>query len=320
MISNIRLAVHQPENRAAIAADPGATSPVQGYAGHYCNVPQRKDPGIVACSMIVSGLRVFDIRDPYKPQRDRVLRRAQQGEPDRRGALATTRCRARPSRPSASEVWYTDGNSGFYNVQPRQLAVRGGRPARRPATARANAGFKLGHRQADRARASGSPSPAPQPAREGRGLPGLPGPPRGHQRAPRRALHQAAHVQGRGAPTATTSPASRWPDVDAHAGGSCCAATTAAGTTSPATTAAGAARRCAPTSSSAPCSAAARTRRCAIAYRVTKPARVAITVTKRDGRIVARRTTNAQPGRTYRLKIKAKRRGVYRVRLAPRAA
>ena len=34
------------------------------------------DPGIVACSFIASGLRVFDIRDPRAPEGDRVLRRA----------------------------------------------------------------------------------------------------------------------------------------------------------------------------------------------------------------------------------------------------
>ena len=68
IVSNIRLAVHQRENRAAIANDPGAQSIVQGYAGHYCNVPQRVEPGIVACSMITSGLRVFDIRDPKHPR------------------------------------------------------------------------------------------------------------------------------------------------------------------------------------------------------------------------------------------------------------
>ena len=33
VVSNIRLEVHQPENRAAIAGDYGAQSPVQGYAG-----------------------------------------------------------------------------------------------------------------------------------------------------------------------------------------------------------------------------------------------------------------------------------------------
>src|SRR5215213_7461381 len=68
VVSNIRLEVHQPENRAALAGDYGAQSPVQGYAAHYCNVPQRDEPGIFACSMITSGLRVFDIREPESPK------------------------------------------------------------------------------------------------------------------------------------------------------------------------------------------------------------------------------------------------------------
>lgn len=53
---------HNPEHFAAIANDPGAAFIGQGYAGH-CNIPTRVNPDVVACSMIVSGLRVFDIRD-----------------------------------------------------------------------------------------------------------------------------------------------------------------------------------------------------------------------------------------------------------------
>src|SRR5918999_5663461 len=68
VVSNIRLEVHQKENRPEIAGDYGAPSPVQGYGGHYCNVPRREDPGIVACTMILSGLRLFDIRDPRNPR------------------------------------------------------------------------------------------------------------------------------------------------------------------------------------------------------------------------------------------------------------
>src|SRR5204863_7438876 len=68
VISNLRLEVHNPENFAAQAGDPGATFRGQGYAGHYCNVPTRVDPTLVACSMIISGLRVIDIRDPYHPR------------------------------------------------------------------------------------------------------------------------------------------------------------------------------------------------------------------------------------------------------------
>ena len=44
---------------------------------------QRVDPGIVACSMILSGLRVFDIRDPQQPAGDRLLQRADRRRADR---------------------------------------------------------------------------------------------------------------------------------------------------------------------------------------------------------------------------------------------
>ena len=123
MISNIRLAVHQPENRAAIASDPGTMSPVQGYAGHYCNVPQRTDPGIVACSMIVSGLRVFDIRDPHNP-REIAYYVAPNETSQTAGAPSNYAMSSPTFAPERSEVWYTDGNSGFYNLKLARLAVR----------------------------------------------------------------------------------------------------------------------------------------------------------------------------------------------------
>jgi hypothetical protein len=69
VVSQLRLEVNDAANRAGPEKDdPGAGDPAQGYAGHYCAVPQRSDPGIVACSFIVSGLRVFDIHDPQHPK------------------------------------------------------------------------------------------------------------------------------------------------------------------------------------------------------------------------------------------------------------
>jgi hypothetical protein len=121
VFSNIRLEVHQPENRAAIAGDPGAQSPVQGYAGHYCNVPQRVEPGILACSMIVSGLRVFDIRDPEHPREiayhvARPSTVAVTGTPiiDERANYAMSQPAFAPER---GEIWYSDGTSGFYALR-----------------------------------------------------------------------------------------------------------------------------------------------------------------------------------------------------------
>jgi hypothetical protein len=121
VISNLRLEVHQRENFATIANDNGAQNPVQGYAGHYCNVPTRVDPEIVACSMILSGLRVFDISDPYNPREiayfnapvdPRIFPSGGISPPPSNWAMSS------PSFvPERNEVWYSDGLSGFYNVR-----------------------------------------------------------------------------------------------------------------------------------------------------------------------------------------------------------
>lgn len=67
VVSELRLQVHEPQNRATVAGD---TSALLGgpYSGHFCSVPQLVEPGIVACSMLRSGVRVFDIRDPVAPR------------------------------------------------------------------------------------------------------------------------------------------------------------------------------------------------------------------------------------------------------------
>jgi hypothetical protein len=114
VVSNMRLAVNKGEQ----TVDPGDDQPFQGYQGHYCSLPSRVDPYIVACSFIMSGLRVFDIRDvahprevayfnkPLLPGHDPVY-------PQKAGAFAM----AAPAYDEARhDIWYTDGNSGFYVV------------------------------------------------------------------------------------------------------------------------------------------------------------------------------------------------------------
>jgi hypothetical protein len=115
-ISSMRLEVNQPANRAGDEVnDPGANFPVQGYAGHYCSVPSRTDPGIAACSFIMSGLRVFDIRDPYHPHEiayaNFPTNATKPGEPASAFAMS-----APTFVPERAEIWYADGNSGFYNL------------------------------------------------------------------------------------------------------------------------------------------------------------------------------------------------------------
>jgi hypothetical protein len=115
VVSNLRLAVHQPQNFAAQAGDPGATNPLQGYAGHYCNVPRRKNPKIVACSMILSGLRVFDIRDPKHP---REIAYFNAPIKDRLILESSNWAMSSPAfAPRRREIWYSDGFQGFYAVR-----------------------------------------------------------------------------------------------------------------------------------------------------------------------------------------------------------
>ena len=121
VVGDMRLEVHQPQNFGKLQDDPGVNNPVQGYAGHYCNVPTRVDPEIVACSFILSGLRVFDIRDPHNPKEiayynapvdPRVVPEGGVSPPPSNWAMSS------PSFvPERREIWYTDGLSGFYSVR-----------------------------------------------------------------------------------------------------------------------------------------------------------------------------------------------------------
>lgn len=115
VVSNLRLAVHQKQNRAALLGDPGTTGPLAaagGYAGHYCAVPQRTDPGIVACSFLASGLRVFDIRNPLAPKEVAYF-----VAPVPPGGAANSALSSATFVPARKEIWYSDGARGFYALR-----------------------------------------------------------------------------------------------------------------------------------------------------------------------------------------------------------
>jgi hypothetical protein len=120
VVSHLRLAVHQTAARkGAQILDPGAAIPVQGYAGHYCSAPFRHNPKIVACSMIVSGLRIFDISNLERPREVAYFNRptllgTKTLNPLATGAFAMSQPAWDVKRKS---IWYTDGNSGFYVVR-----------------------------------------------------------------------------------------------------------------------------------------------------------------------------------------------------------
>ncbi|HEX6351312.1 MAG TPA: hypothetical protein VF160_18205 [Candidatus Dormibacteraeota bacterium] len=120
VVSNMRLAVNQTSARAGDQQnDYGAQSPVQGYAGHYCNVPTETDPTYVACSFILSGLRVFNIQNVHSPYEMAYFNApSTPPSPAYTGVNGGNFAMSAPAfDPAANEVWYSDGFWGFYVVK-----------------------------------------------------------------------------------------------------------------------------------------------------------------------------------------------------------
>ncbi|MGI9185713.1 MAG: LVIVD repeat-containing protein [Solirubrobacteraceae bacterium] len=114
VVANLRLQVNQPAAHAAAGNDPGTFSPAQGYAAHYCNIPTRVDPQIVACSFIASGLRVFNISDLLHPREIGYFVAPTKPNTET-GYTNSDYAMSQPAFDTARhEIWYTDGGTGFY--------------------------------------------------------------------------------------------------------------------------------------------------------------------------------------------------------------
>ena len=143
VVSDLRLQVNQPADHKAASGDPGATSPVQGYAAHYCNIPSRVDPKIVACSFIVSGLRLFDISDVVHPKEIGYFVAPTKAKAENEGQASDFAMSQPAFVPERHEVWFTDGTSGFYVLRVADDAWPGGAPS--PAPACAGARLRTAH-------------------------------------------------------------------------------------------------------------------------------------------------------------------------------
>ena len=109
VVSNIRLEVNQPKARLGSQQnDPGATNPLGGYAAHYCSVPREVDPGIVTCSFLLSGQRVFNVEDPVHPREVAYFNHPPSG-----GNSAMTQAAWDLKRHA---IWFGDG-SGLWVVK-----------------------------------------------------------------------------------------------------------------------------------------------------------------------------------------------------------
>lgn len=126
VVSDIRLEVNRAEAQGDdLEGDPGNDQAFQGYQGHYCSLPSRVDPNILACSFIMSGLRVFDISDVRKPKEiayhNKPILAGTSSNPNRAGSFAMS---APAYDEQTGDIWYSDGNSGFYVVRLTGAAKR----------------------------------------------------------------------------------------------------------------------------------------------------------------------------------------------------
>jgi hypothetical protein len=108
-VSHLRLAVNNRNDNT--------------YTAHYCTLPSRIDPAIVACGFLGSGLRVFDVRDVAHPRE--VAYANVTDLPPGTSVLpdATTDSRlsnvysAPAYDPQRHEIWYTDAARGLMVIR-----------------------------------------------------------------------------------------------------------------------------------------------------------------------------------------------------------
>jgi hypothetical protein len=66
LASLIKTEAHDPKNcQAAVMAEGGAN--FFGVSTHYCNVDRLDDPRLLSCGITAGGVRVYDIRNPWRP-------------------------------------------------------------------------------------------------------------------------------------------------------------------------------------------------------------------------------------------------------------
>ncbi|HUR41419.1 MAG TPA: hypothetical protein VM240_09665 [Verrucomicrobiae bacterium] len=108
VVSKLKNEINMLDHADQREADGGASGFT--YQGHYCGVPQRIEPGVVACSYFWQGIRVFDIRDPHHPKEIAYIIPPLDENDDGR-AHTSSQIRFVPER---GEIWFTNQNTGFH--------------------------------------------------------------------------------------------------------------------------------------------------------------------------------------------------------------
>lgn len=133
VVSKLKLEIHMPDNDTQFMVDTEGNGTTFRYEAHYCGVDRQQDPTAAACGYFQSGIRVFDIRDPYKPREiayfnppAQAARRDQlKGSEHAHGLLSTAsppdmttdwcsaQVRFRRASDGSGELWTTCQDNGF---------------------------------------------------------------------------------------------------------------------------------------------------------------------------------------------------------------
>jgi hypothetical protein len=125
-IAKLMLEVSDPANCVQVLNDPDRYS----YSSHYCGVDKTKNPKLLACSWREGGLRVFDIRDPYRPREIAYYKAPARGTAflpgsifwrdtnggDRTGDQTPSSVRFRKHK-GETHLWFTTQDNGFQIVR-----------------------------------------------------------------------------------------------------------------------------------------------------------------------------------------------------------
>ena len=67
LVSLIKTEAHEPKNCEAAGMAEGGTGGF-GVGTHYCNVDRLEDPRLLSCGIQAGGVRIYDIRNPWRPK------------------------------------------------------------------------------------------------------------------------------------------------------------------------------------------------------------------------------------------------------------
>lgn len=68
LVAKFMLETHDPDNCPQVMPDVIGTQVIFSYDSHYCSVDDPENATVLGCGYFNSGIRVFDIRDPYFPR------------------------------------------------------------------------------------------------------------------------------------------------------------------------------------------------------------------------------------------------------------